>query len=146
EEREPGVLSWYFVTGTEPVRTIVPDPFATWELRTHFGQPAEPPRDAPRTIEQKRIAHNVAVAGGEVAPAAERASEIQRALVSSRSAYEDGTEILGTTFVEGARPLLTIFLKAGGAQPPGVELVVRSEVIAKAALSTTMADPTKRDV
>ncbi len=38
--------------GTEPEREIVPDPFLTWELRTHFGQPAEPPAAPPETLER----------------------------------------------------------------------------------------------
>ena len=63
-----------------------------------------------------------------------------------RIVLDDGTEIVGTTFHEGACSLLTIFVKAGGATAADVLLAVKSKVTAKAAWSTTMADPTDRDV
>jgi hypothetical protein len=145
-EREPGPLSWYFISGTEPEREIVPDPFLTWELRTHFGQRADPPAAAPETLEQKRIAHNAALAAGDTARQAALLAEIEAALTPVRARFDDGTEILGTTFHEGAQSLLTIVLKAGGPTACDVVLTVRSKVIARAPLSTTMADPIYREV
>src|SRR5262249_35251980 len=131
--------------GTEPARSIVPDPYATWEIRTHFGQPATVPPEPPRTLEQLRIAHNIAVAEGDEARAAAMRAQIEGRLRPLHVAYDDGVEVVGTTFSAGARSLLTVFLRAPGPEP-GLELVVRSEVIKRAALSTTMADPTKREV
>src|SRR5262249_47682009 len=61
-EREPSWWEWYFISGTEPPRDIVLDPYRTWELRSHFGQPADVPTAPPVTLDQKRIAHNIAVA------------------------------------------------------------------------------------
>lgn len=145
-EREPDLFTWYFVSGTEPEREIVPDPFLTWELREHFGQPAEPPAVPPETLDQKRIAHNIALAAGDTARAAALLAEIQGALTPLRARFEDGTELLGTTFHEGARSLLTIVVRAGGPMAGDVGLAVRSRVVERAPLSTTMADPTERDV
>jgi 4-amino-4-deoxy-L-arabinose transferase-like glycosyltransferase len=145
-ESEPAWWEWYLVSGTEPHRDVTPDPWLTWELRTHFGQPAMPPAGPPVTLEQKRIAHNVAVAAGDQARAAVLLAEIQRELSPVHAAFDDGTEILGTTFHEGARPLLTIFLRAGGPTTADVQLLVKSKVTAKAAWSTTIADPLERDV
>ncbi|XXX74425.1 glycosyltransferase family 39 protein [Sorangium sp. So ce134] len=145
-EREPGLLAWYLVSGTEPEREIVPDPFLTWELRTHFGQPAEPPAGPPETLEQKRIAHNVALAAGDGARAAALLAEITAALAPLGARFDDGTELLGTTFHEGARSLLTIFVRAGGPAAGDVTLAVRSRVVERAPLSTTMADPVYREV
>ncbi|WP_437568209.1 ArnT family glycosyltransferase [Sorangium sp. So ce542] len=145
-EREPGLLAWYFVSGTEPEREIVPDPFLTWELRAHFGQPAEPPAGPPETLEQKRIAHNAALAAGDAARAASLFSEITAALAPLGARFDDGTELLGTTFHEGARSLLTIFVRAGGPAASDVALSVRSRVVERAPLSTTMADPSYREV
>ncbi|WP_437276302.1 glycosyltransferase family 39 protein [Sorangium sp. So ce375] len=145
-EREPGLLAWYFVSGTEPEREIVPDPFLTWELRTHFGQPAEAPAAPPETLEQKRIAHNMALAAGDGARAAALLAEISAALAPIGARFDDGTELLGTTFHEGARSLLTIFVRAGGPAASDVVLAVRSRVVERAPLSTTMADPVVRDV
>lgn len=145
-EREPGLLAWYLVSGTEPEREIVPDPFLTWELRTHFGQPAEPPAAPPETLEQKRIAHNMALAAGDGARAAAIFGEISAALAPIGARFDDGTELLGTTFHEGARSLLTIFVRAGGPAASDVVLAVRSRVVERAPLSTTMADPVVREV
>jgi 4-amino-4-deoxy-L-arabinose transferase-like glycosyltransferase len=145
-EREPAWWEWYLVSGTEPHRDIVPDPFLTWELRTHFGQPAEVPTEAPVTFDQKRIAHNIALSLGDTAKAAALFAEIERELTPVHAAFDDGTEIVGTTFHEGARSLLTILLRAGGPTTGDVQLAVKSKVTQKAAWSTTMADPTDRDV
>ena len=145
-EREPSLWEWYLVSGTEPHRDIVPDPWLTWELRTHFGQEAEVPTAPPVTLDQKRIAHNAAVAAGDSARAAALLAEIEHDLAPVHAAFDDGTEIVGTTFHEGAENLLTIFVKAGGPTTGDVQLAVKSKVTAKAAWSTTMADPLDRDV
>jgi 4-amino-4-deoxy-L-arabinose transferase-like glycosyltransferase len=145
-EREPSWWEWYLVSGTEPHREIAPDPYLTWELRTHFGQTAEVPAAPPATLDQKRIAHNIAVATGDRARAAALYEEITHELQPAHAVFDDGTEIVGTTFHDGARPLLTIFLKAGGPTAGDVQLTVRSKVTARAAWSTTMADPTDREV
>jgi hypothetical protein len=145
-EREPSPWEWYFVSGTEPHRDIVADPWLTWELRHHFGQPGEPPATRPVTLDQKRIAHNAALAAGDPAKAAALRAEIDRALTKVGAAFDDGTTIVGTTYQDGARPLLTLWIEAGGPTGPDVQLTVKSKVLARAALSTTMADPTEREV
>lgn len=145
-EREPSWWEWYFVSGTEPHREITPDPWLTWELRTHFGQPATPPSAQPATLDQKRIAHNIAVAASDDAKAAALRAEIVREIKPISAAFDDGTKLLGTTFHEGARLLLTVFVEAGGPTQADVQLTVKSKVTARAPLSLTMADPTEREV
>ena len=145
-EREPSWWEWYLLSGTEPHRDIVPDPWLTWELRTHFGQPADAPTGAPVTFDQQRIAHTLAVATGDAARAAELYAEIERRLAPLHAAYEDGTEMVGSTFHDGARPLLTLLIKAGGPTSADVQLTVRSKVTEKAAWSLTVADPADREV
>jgi 4-amino-4-deoxy-L-arabinose transferase-like glycosyltransferase len=145
-EREPSWWEWYLVSGTEPHREVVADPWLTWELRTHFGQPAEAPPGAPVTLEQKRVAHNVAVEAGDAARAAALRAEILGELQPVSAAYDDGTRLLGSTFHEGARSLLTLWIEAGGPTTADVQLTVRSRVTARAGWSTTMADPTEREV
>ncbi len=145
-EREPSLFEWYFISGTEPVREVAADPFLTWELRTHFGLPAEPPAEAPATLEQKRIAHNVAVAAGDAEGAARLAAELEAGLRPIHARFEGGTEIVGAGLSGEARPALTILVRAGGPLPAGVTLAVRSKVIARAPLSTTMPDPVEREV
>jgi len=145
-EREPSAFEWYFISGTEPHRDIAPDPYRTWELRHHFDQPATPPAEPPRTLEEKRIAHNIAVAAGDDEKARALYAEIERELWAIHARFDDGTEIVGSTFHEGARPLLTLYVLAGGPTKADVQLTVKSKVVARAPLSLTMADPTEREV
>ncbi len=146
DEREPGALAWYFVSGTEPTRTIRPDPFATWELRTHFGQAGEGPSEPPRTLEERRVAHNIALASGDRARADELLASIRAELDVKDAPFDDGSELVGAKYHEGARSLLTLYVRAGGPTESDVQLTVRSKVLAPATLSTTMADPTEREV
>ena len=145
-ESEPSWWEWYLISGTEPHRAVTPDPWLTWELRTHLGQPAEAPGGAPVTREQRRIAHNIAVAAGDSAQAAALLADLERELAPVLATFDDGTRILGTTFHEGARSQLTLLIEAGGPQAADVQISVKSKVTAKAAWSTTMADPTEREV
>jgi hypothetical protein len=145
-ESEPPWWEWYFVSGTEPHRDVVADPWLTWELRTHFGQAAELPKGAPVTLEQKRIAHNIAVASGDEARAKALLEEIGKALTPVHAAFDDGSELVGTTYHEGSRSLLTLYVLAGGPSTADVQLTVRSRVVKRAALSLTIEDPTDREV
>jgi 4-amino-4-deoxy-L-arabinose transferase-like glycosyltransferase len=145
-EREPSAWAWYFLSGTEPQREIVEDPWLTWEERVHFDQPATPPAGAPVTLAQKRVVHNLALAAGDTARAAALRKEIEAAIKPLGATFDDGTQLLGTTYQDGARPLLTIWIEAGGPTGGDAQLSVRSKVTARAALSTTMADPTEREV
>ena len=145
-EREPGPFEWYFVSGTEPHREIAPDPWRTWELRIHFGQFAGVPATAPQTFEEKRIAHNLAVFQGDAARASALAAELERDLRPLHARFDDGTELVGTTFHEGARSLLTLLVRASGPTKGDTQLTVKSRVTERATLSTTMADPTEREV
>ncbi|AKT42756.1 ArnT family glycosyltransferase [Chondromyces crocatus] len=145
-ETEPSALVWALEAATEPVRSIAPDPFLTWELRTHFDLPTAPPLDEPVTLEQRRIAHNAALASGDTAGASARLAEIRASLSSDGARFSDGTEILGATFQAGARALLTVVVQAGGPLESGVSLAVRSRVVARAWLSATMPDPVEREV
>ncbi|HZO14647.1 MAG TPA: glycosyltransferase family 39 protein [Polyangiaceae bacterium] len=148
-ESEPKFFTWYFVDGTEPVRTLRPDPYLTWELRTHFAQPAEQPREAPATFEEQRIAHNMAVARGHVEEAAalERRLELREPRQPLRvvgSTERPAVELLGVRYEPGVRPLLTLAFRAGAAVQD--RPIVKSQVIGPPIASTTMADPTIRDV
>ncbi len=145
-EREPSWWEWYFISGTEPHRDVVADPYLTWELRTHFGQAAEVPKEAPVTLEQKRIAHNIAVAVGDAVRTRALMEEIGKALTPIHAGFDDGSELVGTTFHEGARSLLTLYVLASGPSAADVQLTVRSRVMKSAALSLAIADPTEREV
>lgn len=148
EEREPGLLQWYFARGTEPVRTVRADPWVTWEWRTLLGQPATPPAGAPATAEQLRIAHNVAVAAGNTADAARwRLALAARWNLKRTASFDDGTELLGALQGKGAERSITLYFLTG---PHGIaaraKIAVTAQVIAAPRLSTLPLDPTAIEV
>jgi len=147
-EREPNLLQWYLLSGTEPQRSVVADPYLTWELRTHYGQAsaAVVPAMPPASFEQRRIAHNIAVARGNSAQAAELLAQIRRELKPPAARFDDGTELLGKRYAAGARPMLTLLFRAAARSTHDVQPVVRSRVISAASWSTTMADRRVREV
>jgi len=114
DEREPNALEWYFTYPSEPVRTVRPDPWATWELREHYEQSPNPaPQGAPATLEQIRIAHNVAVAAGDVGAAERWRAQLQGAIDTSVAAgFSDGTRLLGKRYVHGVDPQLELYFLA----------------------------------
>jgi 4-amino-4-deoxy-L-arabinose transferase-like glycosyltransferase len=149
DERAPTRLEWYLTNGTEPVRTVAPDPFLGWELAHHFGSPVgspvEPPRAEPRTLEERRIAHNAAVAAGDPMRAAALAAEILTAFAPVGAPFAGGAELRGVRFEPGACSWVTLLFLAAG---PVLEAepALRSRVVARAPWSTTMADPTVREI
>ena len=163
-EREPSLLEWAFVSATEPVRTVEPDPWATWELRTHWKQIAVVPDASPTTFEQLRIAHNIAVEQGDGARALALFTTLRKQLrpidasfdagFGAQSAeggskpqmFNQGVEIVGVRMIDGVHPRLDIVFRSSGPMPAGSAMVVRSRVVERARLSLTMADPTVREV
>jgi hypothetical protein len=107
---------------------------------------AEPPSAPPLTLDQKRIAHNIAIAAGDGARASALLAEIERELTPVRASFDDGSELVGVRYREGARSLLLILVRAAGPSEGDVQLTVRSRVTARAPWSLTIADPTEREV
>jgi hypothetical protein len=142
--REPGPLEWLLVAGTDPIRTVRPDPFYTWELRDEFGQvPNPPPTAAPTTLEEIRIAHNVAIAAGDDAAAeALKAKLIAGLDAQPTTRFTDGTTLLGERLVRGVAPVLDLyFLAAGPATSDDTQFDIQS-VVERAPLgSLVSADP-----
>ena len=112
---EPGPWRWYWVDGNDPCFGFEPDPFGTWELRHHLGQvPNPPPAAAPRSSDELRVAHAVALAAGDEATAARLlAALLERLDRRPRTVFADGTELLGFELVPGVAPLLRLYLDAG---------------------------------
>jgi 4-amino-4-deoxy-L-arabinose transferase-like glycosyltransferase len=143
DEREPGLFARYFNGGTEPERTVRPDPWVTWEWRTLMGQGADLPPATPVTRDQLRIQHNVAVASGDGAAAARwRAALAGQFNIDKSARFDDGTELLGGVRGTGAAHVVTLYFRAG---PGGVKgrnkFVVFSKVVRAPILSTLPKDP-----
>ncbi len=95
-----------------------PDPWYTWELRDEFGQtpnPTPPFDPPPASLDDLRIAHNAAIATGDVARAdALQAQLVARIDVTSATKYTDGTLLLGERYTPGVAPVLDLFFQAAG--------------------------------
>src|SRR6185437_1110874 len=147
DEREPTALEWYLVDGTEPVRSVRADPWATWEVRDEFGQTPNPLPDAsPATAAEIRIAYNAAVEAGDPA----RAEALQARLLAkldthSSVKFTDGTVILGERLKHGAAPVLELYFLAAGPSPvPDRQFDIQSVVERALFGSLVEADPKVR--
>jgi hypothetical protein len=146
--REPTALEWYFAYGVDPIRTVRADRWYTWELRDLFGQvPNPPPEGEPSTLEQIRIAHNVAVASGEEQRADRYAQALTAQLATFVSTkYSDGTMLLGERYVPGVAPLLEVYFEAGGPTADEDQFDIESVVQRRPILSLLAADDKVRVV
>jgi hypothetical protein len=147
DERQPRWWQWYLAYGTEPVRTVRVDPWATWELREALGQQPNPyPTETPQTFEDLRIAHNVEVAKGD----SNAANALEQKIVAQldtrvASAFDDGTRLLGQRYEAGVSKELTLVFQAAGAGGDDFEFALDSDVIKKKPLSLVPADPKKEE-
>ncbi len=142
DERQPTLWEWYFAYGTEPVRTIRRDDWVTWELRDALGQQPNPyPTGEPHTLEQLRIAHNIAVAKGETDKASGLEQQLMRRLDTRvAAAFDDGTRLLGQLYEPGVAKELTLMFRAPGAGKDDWEFALDSKVEKKKPLSLVPPD------
>jgi len=148
-EHEPNPIQWMFVNNVEPVRRIddAPDPFLTWEWRTHLDQPAPMPTAAPRTLDEIRIAHNAGVARGDDAEAARLLDQIRKALVRDPESHYDGEhELMGVRLTHGVQPKIETWFQAGGPTAAESLFSVRSQIVRKNPLSLMPIDPVEREM
>ncbi len=148
-EREPNPVEWLVFGGTEPMRTAgtKPDPWLTWEWRTHLGQDAPTPTGEPSTLDQMRIAHNVAVIRGDT-QARERWRERIDAQLdrTAQARFEPGLDLIGVRVARGVEPRVESWFEVK-TQPAGDgEFAVRSKVEARAPLSLIPASQTDREM
>lgn len=112
EEREPNAFEWLFVSGSDLVRKISrkEDPFTTWEWKDALGLPNTPPSVPPVTVDELRIAHNVAVADGDSARAEElRVRVAGHVGVPLGLTYTDGIRLQGVEVKEGPAIVVTLY-------------------------------------
>ena len=148
-DHEPNVWQWMFTNNVEPVRHVpkTPDPWLTWEWRVHLDQPAIEPEGEPKTLDEIRIAHNVAVARGDTA-GAERLRErvVAQLRREPETHFEDGTELMGVRVTRGVRPTLQVWFEAGGPTTGDTTFQIRSHIVRRARFSVIPANATDRDM
>jgi hypothetical protein len=149
-EREPRLFEWLLYGGTEPIRSIgaAPDAWTTWEWRTHLGQSAPLPAGEPTTLDETRIAYNVAIAEGDAAAVERWRARIERELDRSvATSFTEGLRLLGVRVTGGVQPRVESWFEFSGDRPLGeASFNVRSTVEARAAFSIIPPDPTDREM
>jgi 4-amino-4-deoxy-L-arabinose transferase-like glycosyltransferase len=148
-EREPNLIEWLLWNPTERHRLVgdQPDPWLTWEWRLHLGQAATEPTGEPKTIDEMRIAHNAAVARGDVA-SAERWREridgqIDRQVVAR---FGDSLRLVGVRVVGGAEPRVESWFEVLGPLDGDATFQVHSTIVDKAPFSLIPADKVDRQM
>jgi len=132
ERVEPSQLESYWVSSSHAQRNIRPDPYLTWELRDRFEMtPNLPPSEPPRTSEQRRIAHNIAVSRGDT-PGATRLLEalLGDADRSAARGFGSDNTLLGTRLEHGTSLVFSVYVRAAGPDPREPELSLHSRVTA----------------
>jgi 4-amino-4-deoxy-L-arabinose transferase-like glycosyltransferase len=147
-EREPNPLEWYLVSGWDPIRTVRPDPWYTWELRNQYDQtPNDVPSTPPSTPEELRIAHNAALATGDESRAKAYEDALRAQLRTSISMpFTDGTALLGERFTQGAAKKLALYFRAAGPMACECLFHIDSSVEAREPLSLVPQDTVLRVV
>jgi hypothetical protein len=142
DEHEPSLLQSFLQGQTEPVRTVVADPWVTWQWRTLLGQqPAVAPAGTSQTLEQLAIAHNVAVAAGDGPGAARARSAVEASLTRHMAVkFSGGTELRGAYQHRGAERSLTFLFIAGDLGGAHAKFGVTAHVAKPPIFSTLPAD------
>ncbi len=125
---EPSWWQAYWVSSSHAQRDIVPDAYLGWEMRDRFGLSPNPaPSAPPAGFEQLRVAHNIAVAGGDSA-GAERwlAQLLSGADRAHAQTFADGNALLGTQLEHGASLVFSVYFQAAAPDPDEPYLVMHS--------------------
>lgn len=146
--REPTLLERLLVSSSHARYAIRPSELWGWELRHHYGLGSEPPADAtPRSLEETRTAHNLAVHRGDAALAAKLRERLYTGM-ERRGArpYSDGVTFLGARLEQGTSTFLTVYFEASGALRDAFTFGITSTVLAPPPLSVTPIDSLPREV
>ncbi|HEY4103351.1 MAG TPA: glycosyltransferase family 39 protein [Polyangiaceae bacterium] len=144
---EPSLLQRYWVSNHFAERRVKPNAFLTWELRDRFAlTPNELPNETPRSFEEMRIAHNIAVARGDSAAANHwLAALLAGADRRAARGFIDGDELLGTRLERKTSLVYSVYFRAAGPDPAEPELVMHSIVKAPSS-SLVPSDPAVAEV
>jgi hypothetical protein len=145
-EHDPGWFESLWHGATEPGRRVVADPWVTWEWRTLLDQPAVAPTTPPATLDQIRIAHNIAVTNKDQASAARLRRElVSRLDLRVTANWNPALELLGVDHRRGAARSFTPYVQVG-TEPKCAKLAIRAQVTKRRFLSTLPVDPEIHDI
>jgi hypothetical protein len=146
--RKLGAFERFFTATSHDVYDVVPDPFWTWELRTHLNQTPNPaPSSPPVGFEQLRVAHNLAVFEHDTARAARLRAELLAGVDRSvHRSYSEGVELLGARLERGTSTYLTLYFETSAPLPTDTVFQIVSSVEAAPRLSLVPGDELLWDV
>ncbi len=148
-EREPSFFEWLLTHPTERVLTpgARPDPWLTWEWRTHLGQDAPLPAGQPRTLDELRIAHNLAVARGDAKLARTWRDRIDAQIDRTLTVeFDRFVRLVGVRVLDGVEPRIESWFEVIGQTPGDCTWAVRSTIVSRAPFSLIAPDPTDRQM
>jgi hypothetical protein len=148
EPREPTFWERLFVSSSHARYSIRPSPLWAWELRYHLGLDGEPPADVtPRSSDELRSAHNLAVRRGDTALATTlRARLLSGVERRGERPYTHGVRFLGARLEPGTSLFLTVYFEASGPLKDATTFGISSRVEAPPRFSVTPPDPLVREV
>jgi hypothetical protein len=148
EHVEPSALEAYWVSSSHALRRVTADPFLTWELRDRFELSPNPaPTALPKTFEQQRIAHNIALSRGESGSAAQWLKVLLADCDQSHSlGFGSGNTLLGTRLERGSSLVFSVYVRAAGADPAEPELSMYSRITETASGSLVDRDSVLAEV
>jgi hypothetical protein len=121
-----------FVSTNHSIHEVVPDPFHSYEVRDYLAEtPNPPPSVQPQTLEELRVAHNIAYSRGDIVTATSLRERLLSFLDRAPATqYQDGTRLLGIQLRREASDVLAIYFESSGAADQ--RFVVHSRLEAKA--------------
>lgn len=148
ERTKPGFFGWYFVWGTDPEYSVGENEFRRWELRHHFDhEPNPPPAGEPKSLEEVRIAHNLAVLRRDALLIAKYRKRLEEELKLINLRFSDSSVLLGRRFDQtGSVARLELYFVAPGPSKNELQFSLRARVEEKASLSLVPADDRERHV
>jgi hypothetical protein len=147
-ERQPNPFEWLVFGGTEPTRSIGrnPDPWLTWEWRTHLEQVAPVPGGEPASIDEVRIAHNVAIFRGDAEAAARWKRRLESELDLTRAApFDRSVKLIGVRVTDGVEPRVEAWFECT-ARMGDAAFNVRSTIEERGAFSLIPKPETEREM
>lgn len=146
EEREPTSREQLFISATEPQRTLVDDPWGAWELGDHYDLDLPLPSAPPRTFEERRIAHNAAIARSDLPDASALEAGLRAELTPLDAVFDGGPEIVGMRFEPGVSPRARVLVRANGPLTSATRISLVGRMERAPTLSLTPSSAVEREL
>jgi hypothetical protein len=150
EERQPGPIEWMLFSGTDLVRTIsnAEDPFESWAWRDALGLPANHPDKTPVSVNDLRVAHNIAVADKDSAREEDLRAKLAAAMGHPPSVeYTGGVRLRGVDIQKGSAIVVSLFWETdGGFKRVDANYQVKCKIVAPPLLWVGPTETAEKDM